>query len=124
LLRVFGCHVHFHVKEGKFDPRKKKFVFLDVKRNLKGYKLWDNKNKKFAISMDVTFDEASMLRPNSQQVESMKTKKVSQRVEDDATPHSPVGSVSFEISLNVTPDGDHVVILYIGHVKKKVVYLI
>ena len=60
-----------------------------------------------------------MLRPNSQQVESMKTKEVSQRVKDDATPHYPVGSASFEISLNVTPDGDHVVILYVGHVKKK-----
>ena len=43
-----------------------------------------------------------MLRPNSQQVESMKSKEVSQRVEDDATPHFSVGSVSFGFSPNVT----------------------
>ena len=53
------------------------------------------------MSKYVKFDKASM-EANSQQVESMKTKMVSQWVEDDATPHSSVGSVSFEISLVVT----------------------
>ena len=38
----------------------------------------------------------------------MKTKKVSQRVEVDATPPSPVSSVSVETSPDVTPGGDHV----------------
>ena len=42
----------------------------------------------------------------SQQVERMKTKDVSQRVEVDATPPSPVGSVSVKISPDVTPRGD------------------
>ena len=36
------------------------FVF---KRYVKGYKIWDPKDKKTILSMDVTFDEASMMKP-------------------------------------------------------------
>ena len=38
----------------------------------------------------------------------MKTKEVSQRVAIDATPPSPVDSVSVNTSPDVTPGGDHV----------------
>ena len=38
----------------------------------------------------------------------MKTKDVSQRVEVDTTPPSPVGSVSVKTSPDVTPDEDHI----------------
>ena len=86
---------------------------MGVKRNLKGYKLWNSKSKKIVLSRYVMFDEASMLRPNSQQMESMKSKEVSQRVEDDATSRSQVGSVSFVTS----PDGDHVACLDVEHVE-------
>ena len=55
------------------------------------------------LSRYATFDEASMLRANSQQVESMKTKGVSQWVEDDVTSCSLVGTILFEISPDVTP---------------------
>jgi len=51
-------------------------------------------------------DETSLLK-STQQVERLKTKDVSQRVEVDATLPPPVGSVSVRISPNVTPD-DHV----------------
>ena len=44
----------------------------------------------------------------SQQVERLKTKDVSQRVEVDATPPSPVGSVSVRTSPDVTLGGDHI----------------
>ena len=44
----------------------------------------------------------------SQQMERMKTKGVSQWVEVDITSPSSVGSVSVEISLNVTLSRDHV----------------
>ena len=37
-----------------------------------------------------------------------KTKEISQRVEVDATPPSPVGSVSVKTSPDMTPSGDHV----------------
>ena len=45
LLRVFGCPAYFRVKECKLDPREKEFVFLSVKRNSTGYKLWDRKTR-------------------------------------------------------------------------------
>jgi len=76
---------------------------------LKGYKLWDPKNKKIMLSKHVTFDENSLLKSTvSQQVERTKTKNVSQRVEIDTTPPSPVGSVSVRTSPDVTLGGDHV----------------
>ena len=41
----------------------------------------------------------------------MKTKDISQRMDVDATPSSPVGSVSVGISPVVTPGGDRVAVL-------------
>jgi len=52
----------------------------------------------------------------SQQVERMKTKDVSQPVHVDATPPSPVVSVSVGISKNVTLGGDRVTMLDAKHV--------
>ena len=86
------------------NPRAKKFVSLGVKRNMKGYRLWDPENKKIVLSQRVMFDETSVLKSTvSQQVEKTKTKKVLQRVQVDATPSSPVGSALEEISPEVTP---------------------
>ena len=86
-----------------------KFVFLGVKRNIKGYKLWNPDNKRIVLSKQVTFNETSLLKSIvSQQVERMKTKDVSQRVKIDATPPPPVGPVSVRTSPDVTPGGDHV----------------
>ena len=56
----------------------------------------------------------------SQQVERMKTKDVSQRVEVDVTPPSIVGLVSVEILADVTPGGDHVADLDAEQVEEKV----
>ena len=65
---------------------------------MKGYRLWDPENKKIIMSQHVIFDETSVLKSTvSQQVERTKTKEVSQRVEIDATPPPPVGSVSMEL---------------------------
>ena len=108
LLRVFGSPAYFSVKDGKINPRAKKFIFLGVKRNMKGYKLWDPKNKKIMLSQHVTFDKTSLLKSIiSQQVERLKTKDVPHRVEVDATPPPPVGSVSVRTSPYVTPGRDH-----------------
>ena len=61
------------------------------------------------LSQYATFDETSLLKSTiSQLVERTETKEVSQRVEVDATPPSPVGSVSVRTSPDVTPGGDHV----------------
>jgi len=89
LLREFGTPAYFSAKDGKVNPRAKKFVFLGVKRNMKGYRLWDSENKKIVLRQHVTFNETSVLKYTiSQQVERTKTKEVSQRVEVDATPPS------------------------------------
>jgi len=67
-------------------------------KGVKGYKIWDPKDKKIVLSRDVTFDEASMLKPTiSQQVEIEMTKGVSQQVESDATSPSLERSVSLEV---------------------------
>ena len=59
--------------------------------------------------MDVTFDEASIVKPtDSQQVESEKTNRISQQIESDDTLLSPDSSVSFEITLEVIQGDDHV----------------
>ena len=63
LLRVFGCPAFYHVKKDKLDPKKKKGVFIGFKKGIKGYKFWGPKDKKFILSRDVTFDEASMVKP-------------------------------------------------------------
>ena len=37
-------------------------MFLDVNRNMKGYKLRDSENKKIVLSKHVMFDETSLLK--------------------------------------------------------------
>jgi len=61
-LRVFRCPTYCHVKEDKLDPRAKKGVFVGFKRGIKGYKISDPKDRKFILSRDVTFNEASMIK--------------------------------------------------------------
>ena len=62
LLREFENLAYFSAKDGKGNPRAKKFVFLDVKRNIKDCRLWDLENKKIVLSQHVTFDETSVLK--------------------------------------------------------------
>jgi len=102
------------------DSKVNKLVFLGYKEDLKGYKLWDLKNKEFVSSRHVTLDEASIVKPIvSQQVDKMKIKsEVSQGVEGDATSHCPVGSISSGILSVVTLGGDRVSNMDTEHVKK------
>ena len=109
LLRVFGCPAYYHVKEDKLDPRAKKGLFVSFKKGIKGFKIWDPTDKKFIFSRDVTFDEASMWKLKiSRQVEIVKTKEVSQLVENDANPPSLESSVSLRIMPKVTQGNDQV----------------
>jgi len=56
----------------------RKGVFVGFKKSVKGYKIWDPKDKKFVLSRDITFDETSIMKPtNSQHVESETTKGIS-----------------------------------------------
>ena len=43
LLREFRSPTYFSAKDDKVNPRAKKFIFFGVKRNMKGYRLWDSK---------------------------------------------------------------------------------
>ena len=109
LLRAFKCPAYYHVKKDKLGPRARKGLFIGYKKDVKGNKIWYLKNKKFTLSKDVTFDEASMMKPtSSQQVESETTDRISQQVESDAISQSLERSVSLEIILVVTQDDDHV----------------
>jgi len=88
---------------------------------MKGYKLWDPENKKIVLSKHVTIDETSLLKSTiSQQVERLKTKNVSQRVEVDATPPLSVGSESVRISPDVILSGDQVASLDAEQIEAKV----
>ena len=51
-LRVFGCPAYYHIKEDKLDPRAKKGVFVGFKKGVKGYEIWDPKDKKFVLSRE------------------------------------------------------------------------
>ena len=85
---------------------------------MKGYRLWDPKNKKIVLTQHVMFDETSMTKSTvSQQMERTKTQELSQRVEVDASSPSPVGSISVKTSPDMTPGGDHVARVDTEHVE-------
>ena len=68
------------------------------------------------LSQHVTFDETSLLKSTiSQQVERMKTKDVSQLIEVNSTPSSSIGSLSVGISLDATPNKEHIAVLNVEH---------
>lgn len=46
-LRIFGYPAYYHVKDGKLDPRARKAIFVGFKGGVKGFKLWDLKDKNF-----------------------------------------------------------------------------
>jgi len=103
MLNVFGCPAYYHVSDGKLEPRARKIVYLGFKKGVKGYKIWDSEYQKIVLSRDVTFDESSMVKTlSSQQVESGRTKGISQRVESDASSPSPDSTVSFGVLTIVT----------------------
>ena len=67
MLWIFGYPTYYHVKEDKLDPRAKKGEFVGFKKDVKGYNIWNPKDKKFIVCRDVTFDEASMMKPTNSQ---------------------------------------------------------
>ena len=82
-------------------------MFVGFKKGIKGLKIWDPTDRKFLFSRDVTFDEASILKPKvSQQVETRKTKDASQQVENDANTLFLESSASVRIIPRVTQGND------------------
>jgi len=71
LLWIFEYPAYYDVKKDKLDLRARKGIFMGFKKDVKGYKIWDQKDKKFILRRDITFDEVLMMKLiNSQQVES------------------------------------------------------
>ena len=59
-LKVFGCEAYVHVpkeKRSKLDNKAKKCIFIGYKYGLKGYNIWNPKNKKVVYNRDVVFRE-------------------------------------------------------------------
>ena len=38
-MRVFGCNIHYHVNDGKLEPRAKRGVFVGYEDRVKGYRI-------------------------------------------------------------------------------------
>ena len=53
-LLVFDSMAHYHVKEEKLGLGARKGVFVDFKKSVEDYKIWDLKHKKIILSRDVT----------------------------------------------------------------------
>lgn len=62
-LKVFGCRAWSHVRSfqrrSKLEPKATECILAGYPDGVKGYKLWDLKEKKFLISRDVIFEEDS-----------------------------------------------------------------
>ena len=103
-IRVFGCPVYYHVKNDNLDHCVRKSIFVGFKCEIKGFKFWDLKDKKFVYSRFVTFDETSTFTASSSQQLENKTNETLQLVEFDATLYVPVSSTSENSStLEETP---------------------
>ncbi|GKV50375.1 hypothetical protein SLEP1_g57082 [Rubroshorea leprosula] len=86
-LRIFGCPVYAHVRDGKLEPRAVKCIFLGYASGVKGYRLWCvQKSPRFLMSRDVTFDESGMLQKAKEESTIAKPDHgVSKQVEFEAT---------------------------------------
>ena len=61
-LRRFGCSAYVHIpkdERGKLDMKSRKCILLGYGTNVKGYRLYDQLNKRVLYSRDVKFDESS-----------------------------------------------------------------
>ena len=60
---MFGCSTYTHVRDGKLEPRAKKYIFLGYASGVKGYRLWcnDTKSPELIISRNVIFIESALL---------------------------------------------------------------
>jgi len=68
-LWIFDCPAYYHIKEDKLDPRAKKSMFIGFKKDVKGNKIWNLKDRKFFLKRDIMYEEVSMMKLiDSQQV--------------------------------------------------------
>ncbi|KAK1684333.1 hypothetical protein QYE76_045181 [Lolium multiflorum] len=66
--KVFGCTCFVHDYRnsvGKLDPRAVKCIFVGYSPTQKGYRCWSPTEKRFFVSMDVTFHENEPFYPSN-----------------------------------------------------------
>jgi len=61
MLKVFGYPSYYHISEGKLEPRAKKGFFMGYGDGVMGFQVWSPSKRKVIMSIDVAFDECSML---------------------------------------------------------------
>ena len=66
ILKAFGCPVYVNVSQGKLAARALKGVFIGYPEGVKGFKVWctDLNLPKCIVSMDVVFNERSLMKVN------------------------------------------------------------
>lgn len=64
-FKLFKCSAYYSVKKDKLDSRAKKAIFVGSNSGVKGYKLWDLKDRTIILSRDATFDETSLIRSSN-----------------------------------------------------------
>nr|GEV11308.1 retrotransposon protein, putative, Ty1-copia subclass [Tanacetum cinerariifolium] len=64
MLRIFGCVVYSHDKQGKLEPRAIKYVLLGYPEGVKGYRLYrlDDESPKIVTSRNVVFNPSVMYK--------------------------------------------------------------
>nr|GEU69166.1 retrotransposon protein, putative, Ty1-copia subclass [Tanacetum cinerariifolium] len=64
ILRIFGCVLYPHDKQGKLEPRVVKCVLLGNPEGVKGYRLYrlDDESPKIVTSRNVVFNESVMYK--------------------------------------------------------------
>ena len=64
-FKIFGCEAYVPTpknQRSKLDPRSKKWIFVGYDDVTKGYRLWDPTSHNIFISIDVIFDESSLIK--------------------------------------------------------------
>ena len=72
-IMIFKHPAYMHIsseERSKLDSKSKKCIFLEFKKGVNGYKLWDLVAKKVVISRNAVFDEKSMIKAFKKEEES------------------------------------------------------
>ncbi|GKD00842.1 retrotransposon protein, putative, ty1-copia subclass [Tanacetum coccineum] len=64
MLRIFGCVVYSHVKQGKIEPKAVKCILFGYPKGVKGYRLYrfDDETPKIVTSRNLVFNENVMYK--------------------------------------------------------------
>lgn len=64
-LRIFGCFIYVHTKQGKLDARDIKGMFVDYSNGI-SYKVWCGEDHRCLIRRDVQLNEVTVINKYDQ----------------------------------------------------------